>query len=895
MQTEYALEVKQDPVNSVAVYRQGAGARELVWVADLDGDDEPVVLCEFYAPEQFVVMNWEGWLRAFDVSTREKIFEHDFEADLDSKAAISADGARLYVAANQDYKAPKLTVFSLPELELVAVHELPADTGFEQLAIRKDGSVLLYGKHHVRTESGDTQWSHGYTVVDPETGAVDWFTLASPPRDMFYEGTPSLDLRRGLGAVVNWDNVEVVREAEGSPRFVQKINLFDLDRFALVRTIAVREFEISQLTAFEASDAEAAEEALTTFNENLYSIVFCDSDDAIWLAWRTGVFRRVGLDGSARSPLLVVTSGHSFASAEPFAARTLHTYLEEVRPNSLEVSVYDDRFQIDLTNIDLGSSEPVIEVALEPLADAPPAVVPDDLEQQLRDSGYVVVPTSDVEQDDGILAAIEQIEQLTEDIGSIRRAHQLAFRIRDQKGRELEDEELFSRAAEIDEARPRVQAIIEHFVSYPDAEELYIHEEATALCYAAHFLGQADPAYIGSALRYLSVIDYEHDVYCQESMIPGMLEHYRGTEHYPKLMLALLALDAWDARECHLFAAFRDPESEFRTWFDEGGREQVPEIMHWLRGSGLRLWVEPEDEPADGDLAELYEAVFGGAAAGGGGTGGAAPPGEGASRGGDAGGATSGRLPAPPEGFALHPAVLGWNYLKQENNHEAGKMLLGQDISHLDNEQHTFLAFAGIADMAMVDAATHQVVGLSGMTAYLLPRQVDVEAFGGLMHQVEGESFLRLPGLMQFGAIDYAIDYLCSGKLAPGDVEFLRLEAWNANIANLVLNLPKMYENEIEKVLFFLQPPFHTLDEGRWDTWLSCMATDHALSALPVYALQQLSNLISALNWTPATRAALPDYRIDELSSHLRAELARRGDAPAILPDWSDYVEIAYE
>ncbi|MFP4362504.1 MAG: hypothetical protein ACLFR1_01410 [Spirochaetia bacterium] len=53
----------------------------------------------------------------------------------------------------------------------------------------------------------------------------------------------------------------------------------------------------------------------------------------------------------------------------------------------------------------------------------------------------------------------------------------------------------------------------------------------------------------------------------------------------------------------------------------------------------------------------------------------------------------------------------------------------------------------------------------------LLPNPAVFSNIGGLMHRVEGEEFLRLPGLLNFGALDYTIEYLTSGKLSPEEVE----------------------------------------------------------------------------------------------------------------------------
>ncbi|MFP4362505.1 MAG: hypothetical protein ACLFR1_01415 [Spirochaetia bacterium] len=102
----------------------------------------------------------------------------------------------------------------------------------------------------------------------------------------------------------------------------------------------------------------------------------------------------------------------------------------------------------------------------------------------------------------------------------LRDGWKLIFLVKGKKGRKWYDEKFFTEAVKLEAAREKIKKVIENFAAYLDAEGLYIHEEATALCYAAHHLALSDPAYIDTALRYFSVIDFEHDVYCQSELNP---------------------------------------------------------------------------------------------------------------------------------------------------------------------------------------------------------------------------------------------------------------------------------------------------------------------------------------------------------------------------------------
>src|SRR5690606_31131741 len=149
-----------------------------------------------------------------------------------------------------------------------------------------------------------------------------------------------------------------------------------------------------------------------------------------------------------------------------------------------------------------------------------------EIEQQIKERGKVVIAVDDLTSEKDFQDALQQMIALTEDIDAIGCGDQLAFLVRDQNGKAMDDSQFFKAASKIEGSAEKIKKIVENFANYPDAARLYINEEETALCYAVYELACFGPAYIPTIFRYLSVIDEDHDVFNTETLIPFLMETY---------------------------------------------------------------------------------------------------------------------------------------------------------------------------------------------------------------------------------------------------------------------------------------------------------------------------------------------------------------------------------
>lgn len=529
--------IEQDGINHVKVLKPAVNnSKQLIRSFSLHGDNEPIIFKEFYTASKFVIINWNGWLRAYDLETQERIFETQLGGSVDTRAVFSPDKTMLYVAYNKDYN-PMLAAFPLADLSKATVRELPENVYSGHLQMRRDGRLLMYFNNEEYT-SGEDEWIHGYMVYDPYTSHFERFEMPYAQRDAFEAKAPVIHVDKNIGVMPYWGDLEIEKSEMGGPLFIYKIMVFDLNDFNIQQILPVRAFSASQLACYESECDEMAEifqertseseydEAFISFCHELYSIVFDKNDDAVWLCWRGGIVRKVGLDGTV-SPLLVTTAVQGENNQE---FSFFHAFLKHLEDGFL-ILEEGKKYKMPLADVDLTSDKEYIPVTLSVLDEKIITSDPATEEQFQAEKGKVVIVVDDLNQAESLLHALDQMAILIEDIPALGYGDKLAFLVKDTAGLTMDDCKFFKNAQPIPGAPEKIKKVVDNFIRYERADRLYIDSEETALCYAVYELASSSPAYIETALRYLSVIDEDHDVFNTETLIPMLMEVYKGTEH----------------------------------------------------------------------------------------------------------------------------------------------------------------------------------------------------------------------------------------------------------------------------------------------------------------------------------------------------------------------------
>ncbi|HRX17233.1 MAG TPA: hypothetical protein P5123_13030 [Spirochaetota bacterium] len=552
----YKIKVTDEGNNQVEVLKKiTENHYRIEWTFTLKKDSNPIVLSEMYNDDCFVIVNWNAWVRAYSISKKELIYEKKFNGNISSSAALSKDNTELFTA----YRCKDgnfLDVISLTDFSTEKSILLPDDLNPGFLACGPGETVLFYKSD---VDFGEKA-SHGYYTVNLISEKISYTEMEYPQLDEFETAAPVISLKHNIGAMPLWD-VEIKMDSNNEPLFIMKIMLFDLNSFKIIKSIPVREFRVEELSCRESASEETAEALLkkagsssngllskffqkTSSDEdnidldeyyesmvefisgNLYSIFFYD-EKSFWVSFRGGIVRRVGFDGSL-SPLFKTVSLPDFSNEQMQTPdeilKTFHSHIGSVDNKRVILQAHNELYQMDINESELTSKEAVIEKALSEKKKEHVEISEND-KKKIEDKDATIINVKNIKSNTGLLEALDQIVELTADIDEIKSGHLLIFKVSDGE-KELPEEEFFKKAVSIKGAANKIIKIIDNFTTYKEASRLYYNEETTALAYAVYYLTKSDPQYIDYAIKYLSVIDAEHDFFNGNMLLPMLFEKY---------------------------------------------------------------------------------------------------------------------------------------------------------------------------------------------------------------------------------------------------------------------------------------------------------------------------------------------------------------------------------
>jgi hypothetical protein len=536
---KYIIRTKQDGINQVQILEPVAKNKyNLVWEFELKKDDEPIVLAQFYSDDCFVVINWDAWLRAYKVSTQELIFEKKYNGHISTAAQINQDNTLLYLSTEIDDTKPSLIILSLADFTEKKTFEIEN----KKVSIRKERFHLLSNRkaaYYFDFEKIDGTWEHGFYLLDGQTGKSETFYLDYPHWNEFLEENlcPVLSPRHNIGVMTCWDKIEVKENENGEIVFPYKIMLFNLSDFKIEKTLTIYDVYKNHLSNYESEHDSKAEilkindiddddfrEGFIEYTEILQSFYFCNEAKNLWASFSGGILSKVDLQSGAFTLYGMNSCAGRFN--EKGILNDLYFYGKIKAIEGTEIIIEEDakEYSAKLPLKAGYSSSNIVLFDLIPVNEE--INIASELEEARKDFSYTIVSVNNIENDADILHALDQIIILTKDIEKIKAGHYLKFRIKDANNI-LEEEKFFNKAVSISKAEKKILDILANFISCPSAGSLYYDDETTALAFATLCLLKKDTKHIKTAIKYLSVIDFEHDVFCRKSIIPELLKHHK--------------------------------------------------------------------------------------------------------------------------------------------------------------------------------------------------------------------------------------------------------------------------------------------------------------------------------------------------------------------------------
>lgn len=551
---KYKLIIEREGINQVKVFeKQKNDFYTNNWNFSLKGDDEPIILSEFYNENQFVIINWNGWIRLFDANSKVSLLDYNLNGNIDAKAVFSIDKSKIYIVLkDKEYKTFLATLCLVSHK--VQLQEL-GNYFSSYLQIRNDGCLLFY-KQDWEYENNKKVYSHGFTVYNPVTQKKCYYSLPYVPSSSYDVVKPFIDAQKNIGIMPYYGNVTVNAGEDNSTLFEYKIMLFDLNSFE-IELLNVRDFEESQLGCFDYNSKELAnqflnpndneqyqEEALIEFCDNLNSVLFVN--DGFWLCWRSGIIRKVYEDKTL-SPLLVTSSMSNMSIVGMHKFTTFHSYLHKIEDKKVVLFEHSDYYIFDLPDIANVNSEVSIPIQLKKVTieEIEKLTYTQESLKEIVNLDKILISVTNLSNEEENIDALKQIENKISNIAELGIGTKLVFHIEDKKGTILNEKDFFEKVIVLKSAPKIVQSIIEKFCQYPKAKYVYRNEEETALCHAVFILAKQGESYLHTILRYLDTIDLDHDVFNRENLIPYLEEQYTRDFLIKKIQLVSEDLLEW--------------------------------------------------------------------------------------------------------------------------------------------------------------------------------------------------------------------------------------------------------------------------------------------------------------------------------------------------------------
>ncbi len=556
MSENYKIVIEQEGLNHVKIFKYKDGRFVNDWNFSLKGDDEPIIFKEFYTETKFVIINWDGWVRLYDVSTQATLLDYKLKGKIDTRAVLALDKSKLYVAFSQDSNQSYLATFDLDTLQKTAI-ELP-DIYNESLQIRKDGNLLFY-KHDWEHVDKIKIYKHFYSVLDPNVMTIEQFELPFAPQFSFNESKPVVDIKNNSVIMPAFGDVAFKTNSSGETVFECLIVLLDLNTFEILQLLSVRDFPKNQLGCTEYDGEEMANQFLSSpktedysdavrdFYENLTTIKIVS--DGFWLCWRGGILRKVDSDFNL-SPLLVTSSRPRSSGLGMFQDHYFHSHLYHIDSSSIMLAEALDFYKTPMPNLDIADLETPIALELEntSLDEFYLLSYSNEKQSEIENRDKIPIQVKDFSTKKSFVDALVQIEMMVSDLKTQEIGSTLIFGISDTKGKTLEEPAFFAKAVEY--APELIKSIIEKFIQIKKAKYLYRTAEETALCHAVFELAKKGDSYLDITLQYLAAIDLDHDVFNIENVLPILEETYTAKELKKKMQAISKALAEWYQNYC---------------------------------------------------------------------------------------------------------------------------------------------------------------------------------------------------------------------------------------------------------------------------------------------------------------------------------------------------------
>ncbi|MGB5988304.1 MAG: hypothetical protein WBG43_00975 [Marinifilaceae bacterium] len=505
---------------------------ETFWTLELKGDSERIVLSEVYNGKLYIV-NWDAWLRVYDIETKELVHDRKFGGRISSDAKISKKRNALVLFYSCDkYRCDYINIIDLDDLYNVKSLSIDDHESSDTLVLGIGEQILFYSSKRNRRSN---EWKHAYKLVNDETGDLEYFELEDPQRDKYDLKPPFANIEEGIAVYPSWDNLEINIDKNGLktvPFFVRIVDLYSFKEIDKVKLLDFPIFEmcskyddvseLEEIIKNEDLDSDEYEKMLKDFYRNLNTVLFDKNTDRIWFCFRGGFVVNMDYKGNCSA---VITPASKGDSSKARFDSYFHSELKYVDKSGVILSDYTHLYRMKFTRDEIFLGERNI---IKPLIHLPYTkfITSNEDADLISNVGKFLVEVDDITKDECLLEALQIIYSNIRNYKDISAGSNLIIRLKDKSGNYMEEKEFFEKAVKIEDGPPKIYDILDIFIPQDGSDYLYYDSETTALGYAMHALVMHDSWFLPLAKKYIANVDFEHDVFNREILIPDILSSY---------------------------------------------------------------------------------------------------------------------------------------------------------------------------------------------------------------------------------------------------------------------------------------------------------------------------------------------------------------------------------
>ncbi len=486
--SNYRTSIIEDDYQAVVLYKENEeiSSYESCAVFELKGNNSEIILHEV-SNDKLITVNEKALVQIFDIASRTMIFQHDFKGETDSYASISNEQEGLYICYYDDNEdSMQLEIIDLERFTIREQYDLGGYFYQRRFSVKKDGNPQFY---YVDEDEETGTFTHGIRIFDRKIETFKEHEFEKAVRTIYLNFSFFALPDSGIGFVPYWEDLDVNTPITDNQTLPISIKMIDLESLKELKVIKLVDFPVGAIEDVDEFidtytskklDVFEYNELMSDFYNQLRTPFIDKETNILWFEIESNYY--IGLD---------------------------------LKGNIKEVVVLKELSRRELRRLPFLPKNRELEMEFR-----------EEEDEALKDFGKVVIRVDDLNEDNSVLNALDQLLIMANDIDTIRSGFSIVLNFEDKLGQTMNEEAFFNKAVTIIGGAEKVNKLYLKILTTEDFEMYRHNAEVKALGYALYALVMYDECYLETVKAYYRKIDMEHDIFTNGTLLPDISKKY---------------------------------------------------------------------------------------------------------------------------------------------------------------------------------------------------------------------------------------------------------------------------------------------------------------------------------------------------------------------------------